>query len=48
MIKILIADDFRILAPGDIGQDHGEFIARDSGRRLQFAYVRLHAVVSVP
>src|SRR5450759_4513033 len=32
-------DGFRVLAPGDVGQDQGEFIAPDAGHRVGFAYL---------
>src|ERR1035437_6756319 len=34
-----LGDSFRLLAPGDVGQDHGEFIAPDAGHRVGFAYL---------
>src|SRR5450759_3348050 len=32
-------DGFGVLAPGDVGQDQGEFIAPDAGHRVGFAYL---------
>jgi len=35
----LSGDDFCLLAPGDVGQDYGEFVATDAGHGVGFAYL---------